>query len=1482
MTFAAPLVLASLAVLVPVILVLHTLRREEHATASLFLWEKVASRRRGASERRRIPWSNPHLWLHLAIAILGVVALAGPRFDVTARTDHLVFVLDASRSMQTADVEPTRFRAATDWIIAERRASDPGALASLILVGDRPRVVAARRGSGTDLAELLANEAPTDATPAWPEAIELVTSLLAPGERHRIVLLSDGTTDEAIDASLRSPYNGAGLEVERHAWGGPVVNVGVTDVLVEPRGNVPTRWTVKGEVRSQGLQAGDVVRVQVLYRPPGNETSLPWTGGDVAVDRAGSGSFELPIELPGDGLLEIRTAGRDQQPADDVARRIVRQEAATTRIAMVGPEAPSVLAALRAIGGLEVARFEDVPPVEVTRAFDLVIATRAIDRPVDTSVFWYGTPPEEFVVPAGDVVPTGPAAASGHPLMRDVDASELGVVSARSLHLPDGAEPLIRAGDVVLAWSRTTDLGRQVAFGFGPDESAWASQVSFPAFIASLVRWSRSTDPTAVATCLAGRPCPLPREAFGAGWQIVDDEGAITAAAPPLQPVADPHAGSVWLPGTFDRGFAPQRAGLYELRVPDRVVRWIAVDAPPGPVVDPPAAASDEAGRMSLPEPSGPRALPWRWIALLTTGLLVVDAVFAFRSARTSLSARSRGGRAEAIGAVALLTTSILFGAAAASLVPTLHAQASATRVVLRPASEPGPSGPVAPDTRWSDRGAVSWRGWRAVDVAIGAPRRVSPEPDTTDGASGRPDAVAANLERGIVLALGLHAGRGDLVVDARRLRTPDVPASTAVGLSAWRDEGDDSVVLWTEGVTTGADAQPDAPGFRSVTVPRVPRSGGAFDLVAVLAGVDRPSVLEVFDEAGARIDEHRVAPGTTQVRRSLASGEAGWSQYLLRLRTDAAEGDEGAAVIDEVRVAVNVADPLRVLVVASAEETGRLLVSGLEAQRITVDRVAGSRLPATLERLLAFDAVMLVDVPASEIHPFHQAMLQAFVREEGRGLVIVGGPRSFGPGGYYSTLLDDVSPLSSRIEEEVPEIAMTFVLDRSGSMNAPEGDSTRLDLAKLATFEAIRLLGERSQAALIAFDSVATTLLPLQSSASLDPFRTALQAIVAGGGTSLYPALVEAYGVVAASGAATRHIIVLTDGLSEEGDFEEVLGRIGDLGVDTSFVGIGNAASRRQLTRLARYGGGSLHFTSDARALPGILAQEALMLSADPIEERTTDPTWVAGELPEFLGEVDEAAIAPLLGYVRTTAKDEATVLLQDAETEDPLLATWRYGLGRVAAFPSEADGPWSGTWTQRDDFATFWSQLARWSATTVPSGSYRIDVSVHEANVDVALDVAPDQDMRTAPVAQLARGDDGGVIAQTVLTEDGAGRWTGRIGLPSPDGAIYVVRVRTAEDGMLTEPIDYAFVHGAETWDDQSVIGGVPLDVLARHLRGVASTSASPSVDDMGAPFAPPDLSWRGTPRGWLVGAVTAFMIALALRFGGFALRSNRSRRG
>ena len=129
------------------------------------------------------------------------------------------------------------------------------------------------------------------------------------------------------------------------------------------------------------------------------------------------------------------------------------------------------------------------------------------------------------------------------------------------------------------------------------------------------------------------------------------------------------------------------------------------------------------------------------------------------------------------------------------------------------------------------------------------------------------------------------------------------------------------------------------------------------------------------------------------------------------------------------------------------------------------------------------------MNVPARALPAKAAANLPIYVRELGRGLVMVGGDQSYGVGGYGTTPIEQALPvyMDVRDRQERPDLALVFVIDKSGSMDAChcsgpnrqtarsfEGGPRKVDIAKDAVVQATAVLREHDTVGVVAFDSTA------------------------------------------------------------------------------------------------------------------------------------------------------------------------------------------------------------------------------------------------------------------------------------------------------------------------------------------------------------------------------------------------------------------------
>jgi hypothetical protein len=195
-----------------------------------------------------------------------------------------------------------------------------------------------------------------------------------------------------------------------------------------------------------------------------------------------------------------------------------------------------------------------------------------------------------------------------------------------------------------------------------------------------------------------------------------------------------------------------------------------------------------------------------------------------------------------------------------------------------------------------------------------------------------------------------------------------------------------------------------------------------------------------------------------------------GVARYRLEL---AATGDR----VSENNVgdgATRVQAPARILLVNPSGQASNFS-RALSAGKLHVQTATPAAMPRDPAGLLAYRAVILENVPASQAGPEALAALGRFTSALGGGLLLTGGGASFGVGGYFKSVVDSHLPVSMEIKNEHRKLslAMAVVLDRSGSMAMAAGDGrTKMDLANLGTCAAIETLGPFDEIGVIAVDS--------------------------------------------------------------------------------------------------------------------------------------------------------------------------------------------------------------------------------------------------------------------------------------------------------------------------------------------------------------------------------------------------------------------------
>src|SRR5678815_278559 len=128
-------------------------------------------------------------------------------------------------------------------------------------------------------------------------------------------------------------------------------------------------------------------------------------------------------------------------------------------------------------------------------------------------------------------------------------------------------------------------------------------------------------------------------------------------------------------------------------------------------------------------------------------------------------------------------------------------------------------------------------------------------------------------------------------------------------------------------------------------------------------------------------------------------------------------------------------------------------------------------------------------------------------------------------------------------------------------------------------------------------------------------------------------------------------------------------------------------------MAEIAKEGKGRGYVALDPQTVPQIFTTETLLISRDLLIEKNVTPTLL--KAGGALKGIPPNGIPPLRGYVLTYPKERAEVLMK--VDQDPLLVSWRYGLGKVTAFTSDLSGRWGKDWVTWPALPQWTGQLAR-----------------------------------------------------------------------------------------------------------------------------------------------------------------------------------------
>ena len=380
--------------------------------------------------------------------------------------------------------------------------------------------------------------------------------------------------------------------------------------------------------------------------------------------------------------------------------------------------------------------------------------------------------------------------------------------------------------------------------------------------------------------------------------------------------------------------------------------------------------------------------------------------------------------------------------------------------------------------------------------------------------------------------------------------------------------------------------------------------------------------------------------------------------------------------------------------------------------------------LPGNLADMKNYDSIVFSNLSALSISPRQMDLIKSFVQDLGGGFTMIGGMNSFGIGGYFGTPVEEILPVEMdvRKKKRLPQTALILVIDKSGSMEDIEGGKKqKVVLAREAAIITMEIMNKDDVVGVIAFDSAAKWVVTPQHPENMKSLIREVSTIRAGGGTNLYPPLEAAISELTKTNAALKHIIVLSDGRTEPGNFDALGELARKSGITISCVAVGKDSDIPFMESLARNGKGRAYFVSDATLLPRIFVKDTFIAAQSAVMEEPFIPK--ISEYPGALAGIPLEKAPQLNGYCITAEKSLATLSLV-SHKKDPILALWRSGLGKSVAFTSDEGEKWAGEWYKWSECAPFWQQLIRWTLPSIEQGDYEISTEIKDDTCTIYLD--------------------------------------------------------------------------------------------------------------------------------------------------------------
>lgn len=523
---------------------------------------------------------------------------------------------------------------------------------------------------------------------------------------------------------------------------------------------------------------------------------------------------------------------------------------------------------------------------------------------------------------------------------------------------------------------------------------------------------------------------------------------------------------------------------------------------------------------------------------------------------------------------------------------------------------------------------------------------------------------------------------------------------------------------------------------------------------------------------------EVTLQPGQNQFSLPVRVTRPGYYEYQAIIEVP--ESDDSITQNNSVENFLFVEGTGRILIVTAPEGDPREwtpFVEAIDREGRIIEQRDAYGFPDSALALLPYDTVVFVNVPVNALVPAQMRALHNAVRNVGLGFLMIGGPDSFGPGGYHRTPIEQALPVSMDIEQQdlLQKGALVIILH---TCEFADGNTW----GKRITNQAIRVLSGQDEVGALIFNKETDTeewLFRLTPAASFPRLVTLVNRAEIGDMPTFATTMEMGLASLSQSDASIRRMLIISDG-DPSAPTDELLALMQreKIAVSTVTVSPHGESDTASMKRIADATGGRAYTPDNPSELPAIFVKEARTLKRSMIQEKTIVPSpGVPSSLLESLQNPP-----PLHGYVLTSLKRRAepVLLAPSAESNQgtamsdvpvPILARWKNGLGTTAAFTSDFTTRWGRDWVKWERFHAVVNQLLQSLSRQRQPAELRLWTHISGGEVVVAAEDFSNDGEATLPdfteVVAVVNGPDG--YSETLrLQQVGPRRFEAKVPLP------------------------------------------------------------------------------------------------------------------